>query len=391
MVYRLFILILLFVSSLLTAQKPAVGANPFAGIDRLMLKNNARFTSLDSLSSFVRLTFRKDEEKARAIFYWITSSISYATDLMYTYQYEPDNSRLASLSFENRKAVCSGYAALADTLCRMSGLESFIVGGSTRQSFFPTVVGHAWNAVKCDGQWKLMDVTWGSGFLNGRNFVRRREEKYFLPDPARLARTHLPFDPIWQMSSQPLNLYQFNTGGKGSGEPWNWQDSITVFLRSPELVQIKDQLRRLKWSGTESEATSGYYRFLQSKETLFYNREAQKSNLAYNTAVTQFNDYVNYRNKQFQPERSDEEIGQMLKPVEAGLLEAGAGYGRIVRGCPDRDFVAQVENNLKMVRDLQSRVKEESDFVDKYLATKKNKRRNLFYTRTYSWFGIPIK
>jgi transglutaminase/protease-like cytokinesis protein 3 len=203
---RLFIIPFLLLVFSLPAQKTGPAISPYASADKLIQKHNAGFTTLDSLSGFIVRHFRRDEEKARAIFYWITSNISYATDLMYTYQYEPDNSRLAQLSFESRKAVCSGYAALADTLFRMTGMESVIVPGSTRQTFFPTVIGHAWNAVKCDGQWKLMDVTWGSGYLNGRNFVRRREEKYFLAVPVRLGKTHLPFDPVWQMSVQPLNM-----------------------------------------------------------------------------------------------------------------------------------------------------------------------------------------
>ncbi len=55
------------------------------------------------------------------------------------------------------KSVCQGYAEAFYMLCKACGLESEIVSGHTR------IYGggsHAWNKIKLDGEWYLVDVTW---------------------------------------------------------------------------------------------------------------------------------------------------------------------------------------------------------------------------------------
>ena len=52
-------------------------------------------------------------------------------------------------------AICGGYASAFLYLTELAGLESvFLVGESHRG------VSHAWNAVRLDGSWHFVDVTW---------------------------------------------------------------------------------------------------------------------------------------------------------------------------------------------------------------------------------------
>ena len=54
-----------------------------------------------------------------------------------------------------RAAICGGYASAFLYLTELAGLESiFLVGESARG------VSHAWNAVRLDGSWHFVDVTW---------------------------------------------------------------------------------------------------------------------------------------------------------------------------------------------------------------------------------------
>ena len=54
-----------------------------------------------------------------------------------------------------RGAVCGGYASAFLYLTELAGLESVFLVGASRRG-----ISHAWNAVKLDGSWHFVDVTW---------------------------------------------------------------------------------------------------------------------------------------------------------------------------------------------------------------------------------------
>lgn len=54
----------------------------------------------------------------------------------------------------DKKAVCGGYAKTFKVLADKAGLESVYITGKTNGE------SHAWNKVKVNGVWKLIDVTW---------------------------------------------------------------------------------------------------------------------------------------------------------------------------------------------------------------------------------------
>jgi transglutaminase/protease-like cytokinesis protein 3 len=68
---------------------------------------------------------------------------------------------------------------------------------------------HAWNAVKVDGRWQLVDCTWGAGVVEGHAYVRRFNPFYFLTPPLAFSWLHFPLDPRWQLRDPPLSLAEF--------------------------------------------------------------------------------------------------------------------------------------------------------------------------------------
>ncbi|WP_084075503.1 DUF2510 domain-containing protein [Demequina sp. NBRC 110052] len=65
-------------------------------------------------------------------------------------------------------AVCTGYAEAYLLLADAVGLEAVIVTGETRSGY--TTGGHAWNRVKVDGEWLVIDTTWDdTGSITGRS------------------------------------------------------------------------------------------------------------------------------------------------------------------------------------------------------------------------------
>lgn len=193
----------------------------FAAIDKHARGITAN--QLDSLAYRLTVPWQNDIHKARAIFTWVASNIRYRT--AYDHQpaswFEEDtlsewksaDEMVARRVLQRRVAVCDGYARLFKTLCLYAGLECELVLGFARVSMgtqqrFAT--NHTWNAVRLDGAWQLVDVTWGSGYLDetGR-FVARQDDDYFLAPPDRMARHHYPEDARWSLGRQVLAFENF--------------------------------------------------------------------------------------------------------------------------------------------------------------------------------------
>src|ERR1019366_4817445 len=113
-------------------------------------------------------------------------------------------------------SVCDGYANLVQALGAAMGLQVEIVSGWSKGygyksgGRFSGSTNHSWNAVRVDGQWRLMDATWGSGYLDGNmRFVRMFQEHYFLTVPDAFVFDHFPADPRWQLADPPISMAEF--------------------------------------------------------------------------------------------------------------------------------------------------------------------------------------
>jgi len=66
----------------------------------------------------------------------------------------------------NHRSVCAGYATTFKYLCDQVGIDCIVSTGTARSGGMEE--NHAWNAVKLNGQWYWVDVTWGEQeFENG--------------------------------------------------------------------------------------------------------------------------------------------------------------------------------------------------------------------------------
>jgi len=196
---------------------PQVSTNTdynYAAIDTHALNAPASLRhDLPRLAAYLVKPARNDREKARAIFRWVTANIDYDADSYFRNDYTPHNTEDV---LSSGKAVCDGYANLFKQLADQVGLETVMISGFTKGFSYLTrgrlgLVDHAWNAVKIDGQWQLLDSTWGAGYLNGRkkSFERRFKPHYFLTPPAVFIFDHFPDNPRWQLLTNQLSKKAF--------------------------------------------------------------------------------------------------------------------------------------------------------------------------------------
>jgi hypothetical protein len=234
-------------------------ARDFSAIDRHALNTpeSVEF-SVESLAGYLIRPATDDTEKIRALFRWITANIRY------------DNSSTGSPSirFSNpndvlkiRSAVCDGYATLFESLGRASGLEVVKISGFAKgygytigdSVLYPP--NHSWNAIRLNGEWHLLDATWGAGYLdeNGR-FNRAFDEHFFLTDPKELIATHLPADPRWQLINPPVSEKTFidmpllkpaffrHRLRLNNHSPVRCNDQVIIRLGNPQHSQLSGRL-----------------------------------------------------------------------------------------------------------------------------------------------------
>ncbi|MCU0685476.1 MAG: hypothetical protein MUF34_25085 [Polyangiaceae bacterium] len=118
----------------------------------------------------------------------------------------------AAAVFRERKGVCAGYSRLFAELGRLAGVEVAYVVGDARTADSGDDLsgpGHAWNAVRVGGAWRLVDVTWDAGSIDGATFTKRYQSDYLLTPPEIFGRTHLPKGPSWQLLPEPLSRGDF--------------------------------------------------------------------------------------------------------------------------------------------------------------------------------------
>jgi hypothetical protein len=169
--------------------------------------------SMRTLSAYLTKPFATDEEKARAIFRWITDNISYDVEGFFSGR---ESASASSDVLQSRSSVCSGYSILFEELGTAAGLQVATIDGYAKGFGYqpgdkiPEKSNHTWNAVKIDGQWKLVDCTWGAGKVDDTHAYRKEfEPYYFFTKPEEFVYRHLPADKSWQLLSRPVSRQEF--------------------------------------------------------------------------------------------------------------------------------------------------------------------------------------
>lgn len=201
-----------------------------------------RTRSIEKLTHQLTYPFQRKEDKVRAIFRWIAHNIAYDCALKKQIEQGRAHNRTALETYRKGAAVCGGYALLFDKMCLLAGIESEVVRGFARTSVSQIgidtpISNHAWNAVKINNKWKLVDVSWASGYgtCNQGGFKKEWKEAYFLTDPQEFIKNHFPQNPKWQLLARPFTKQEFNQ------QPHYWYPYFSQGIKglSPKKGPIK--------------------------------------------------------------------------------------------------------------------------------------------------------
>jgi len=292
----------------------------YSNVDRIALALPYTISTQPLLmAQYFKRNFKGEVERSPAIFAWITSRIVYDPNFdMVARQNEAHGMKVAYV-LKERSGVCENYAQLFDTLARLSGLRSYVLRGYTMIDGRIDPLPHAWNAIEIDGAFYHMDATWAAGYVQQGRFIRKQADQYFMAPPAHIIRSHMPFDPMFQLLEHPQSHSDFERhliASSGKGEIFDFRDSLDLHDSRIYLDQIKARSKRMAHHGVVFKMSKDRWEALEqeilvlehNQNTTFFNEATEE----FNEGVNGFNAYVNYLNQGFLPARSDKEIQDML-------------------------------------------------------------------------------
>lgn len=180
-------------------------------IDRRSARQIADSTEIAGVARTLVRAAVSDSARAAVLYEWVSKNIRYDAASFFR---GADGHETAEAVYRRRIALCGGYVLLYERLAREVGLTAvpitgyakgvdYVFGRSTKKP------NHAWLALHVGGEWRLIDPTWGAGFINGRAFEPRFTWDFFLVSPDELILSHYPQDAMWQLLDAPLDRRDF--------------------------------------------------------------------------------------------------------------------------------------------------------------------------------------
>jgi hypothetical protein len=167
---------------------------------------------LDQLVDFLVSWTDNNYLKIKSVHDWICCNIPY--DVV---AYNKGEIKIEQpwITLRFRTAVCGGYSTLFNYMARKAGFEAEYVGGYTkgRSKYSIQPVGqfvrHAWNSVKINDIYYLIDTTWDAGYVNNNRFTFAYSTDFFLTDPRIFISRHYPQAPGWLLTDEYISIDDF--------------------------------------------------------------------------------------------------------------------------------------------------------------------------------------
>ena len=175
--------------------------------------------SIQTVAAYIAEREQDPFLRAKALHDYVINHVTYDMEVLQTGQRPSQDARTI---FATGKGVCEGYANLFTALAKSAGLEAATVYGKVRKDLAPIddipawlraqAMGydwtlHAWNAIKINDQWQIVDTTWDD-LDQGRSSTSYRAQ-YLMPAPEVMIVSHFPEQAAWQLINPALSESAF--------------------------------------------------------------------------------------------------------------------------------------------------------------------------------------
>ena len=169
-----------------------------------------------TIADTITAPFRDNEQKARAIFYWIANNIS--IDPKGTKQNDAKNN-LPERVIELRKATPLGFSLLVQEMCSDANIRCISVDGNTKKDASEIneaadEINASWNVVqlgKSPETWYFVDAFRAAGSTDKKMtaFTKNFTSEYFFADRTLFNLASYPDNSAWQLGGGPKSVSEF--------------------------------------------------------------------------------------------------------------------------------------------------------------------------------------
>ncbi|SEW55272.1 transglutaminase domain-containing protein [Chitinophaga arvensicola] len=352
-------------------------------------------TSPSTLAKWLKAHTGSQQALQQALFNWMAGHIAYDVDNMNRVSSYRDSAAAMLKTLQTRKGLCTDYAVLYAQVCKEAGITAIVVTGYALAHDIMVPTGsHDWVVVKNGNQWTITDPTWGAGAVDNGRFIQRTNWTWFQASPQIAVKTHMPYDPMWQMLSFPLRHDELGSGAFAAAAKrpvFAYGDTLQAWFRQSRLERLQKSSARIRRFGgaanpfimTELDWMDQSIRVLAGNQEIeARNRRIDQFNALnreYTEIVKSYNEYVGFKNRQFLPEVQDAALRKMIDGIAGRLSAAEASLSGLKSA--DDGLKQNMEELGEAISGLKGKVGDEQTFVGKYLKTEKAKRRELFYVQ----------
>lgn len=351
--------------------------------------------SPSTLAKWLKAHTNSPQALQQTLFNWMAGHIAYDVDNMNRVSSYRDSAAAMLKTLQTRKGLCTDYAVLYAQVCREAGISAIVVTGYALQHDIMIPTGsHDWVVVKNGSQWTITDPTWGAGAVDNGRFIQRTNWTWFQASPQIAVKTHMPYDPMWQMLSFPLRHDELGSTAFAAAAKrpvFAYNDSLHAWFRQSRLERLQQASARIRRFGgatnpfimTELDWMDQSIRVLAGNQEIeARNRRVDQFNAVnreYTEIVQLYNEYAGFKNRQFTPEVKDAVLKQMIDGIAGRLAVAEQSLAGLK--VADEEWKQNFDELQGAVSSMKERVAQERFFVGKYLKTEKGKRKELFYAQ----------
>ncbi|WP_438966082.1 transglutaminase domain-containing protein [Flavobacterium sp.] len=376
-----YIICLLFFQTLLFSQSKS----SYASVEKVMneIPESETYSS-ENIAAYIQKNFSTQQDQIKAAYYYVIATISYDVTFEFTLNLVISEEDMNSKTINTKKGVCIHYAYFFKDIVQNLGYNCYLISGYTKQNQKLASLSHAWCGMQLeDNKWYIFDPTWDSGVIINGKFVRKITSNYFQISPEQSIKDHMPFDYIWQFLKNPYTEEDFISGKQSTNSVNTYilfERLIATYSNQSQFQNTKDLKLRMEATGITSKLAKERYD-LMIKQLEVFNMNSnlfqfQAITDEYNAAIKMFNDFITYRNNQFKPLKSDNEINTMIAMPLRILENCQTKIYKI--GFVGQDNLYELNQFKRALIAVIEEAKTHKIFVDDYLKADKRERKRMF-------------
>ena len=205
----------------------------------------------------------------------------------------------------------------------------------------------------------------------------------------------MPFDYLWQLVEYPITNQEFYDGKSSQNKAkskFNFKEELATYNKQNEVEQLRSAAARVEKNGVKNALIYDQLKYLKIQaETTHQNNVVALFNTAsssYNDGIYGYNDFINYRNKQFKPQLADNAIQEMIDNAANNIKKARTILNEMPQA--DASTTVLIKQLRRAIDDADSNISEQQAWLITYFSKGKMLRKTMFFERKASLFGIPL-